>query len=293
VISVAVLDPANLETPMSQMEWVVLPKQIAVIADDVGRTAMMDVGGFQGEVLFARPMTGEGARVTTENLLNALIVLGLGCEPCAARPNPTLATYALDLIGSYHNAGRTTGNYLRAAARFRELGRADISAYLERHAKEERGHEKLALRDLNTLGLPGERLVADIMPPGVGPLCDLFDRFSNSDYPIGCIGYSYFFESAAAKRSQAHLDAWQALSTTGADATRFMRAHSALGSEIDHVDDMLNFIAGLPAEDRTQIALAVYETAVAVREHSVGAAERSAELAVQIDQLVHEAGVIA
>lgn len=279
---------------MPSVEWVVLPGKITVLADEAGRATAMDVAGFERELIFARPMEGAGARTSTQALLRALIVYALGGEPSPAKRDLSLYTYALDLIGSYHNAGRTTSNFLHAATRFRHIGRTDIASYLERHAREERGHEKLALRDLNALGLPGDRLVAEIMPPGVEPLCELFDRYSREDYPIGCIGYSYFFESAAARRTQAHLDAWQALSPTGSDATRFMRAHSSLGSEIDHVDDMLEFIAELPAEDRTRIALAVYATAVAVREHSKEAGEKAAALAARIQAIAQrEFGVVA
>jgi len=273
---------------MMTVEWVVLPGNVAILADDDGGTSAADVEGFEGEVIFASPMTGPGSRPSTEALLKALILFGLQAEPTVARSNPTVAEYALDLVGSYHNASRTASNYLLAAKRFREINRADIAAYLERHAKEERGHEKLALRDLNALGLPADRLLAEFVPPGVFSMCDLFDRYSSSDYPIGCIGYSYFFESKAAKRMQHHIDALQALSPTGADVTRFMRAHSTLGSEIDHVNDMLEFIAALPADDRTKIALAVYETAVAVRDHSVGTAERSAELVARVACMAKE-----
>jgi hypothetical protein len=277
------------------LEWIVLAGRVAVVADDSARHCFLDIEGFEGEVLFCQPMTGPGSRGSSRGLLRGAIVLGLGGEPSEPQlVPPTLPRYVLDLIGSYHNAGRTTANYLNAGARFRSLGRPDIAAYLERHAKEEKGHEKLALRDMNALGFPGEHLVASITPPGVAPLCELFDSLAAADYPVGCIGYSYFFESAAAKRTRAHLDAWQALSPSGADVTRFMRAHSSVGSEADHVEDMLDFIAGLPADDRSQIARAVYDTASAVRYHSSGASPAASDsLWTEIQRIANAARVPA
>ena len=53
----------------------------------------------------------------------------------------------------------------------------------------------------------------------------------------------------------------EALWPQGIDASRFLRTHSGLGSEVSHVEDMIGFIAGLPAFDRTEIAKAAYETA--------------------------------
>jgi hypothetical protein len=248
---------------MHRIEWVALDDDTVVIADDTGAFWGADRADMGDDAPFAAPMVGPGSRESTRSLLDGVISLGLGPLPSAGPPRaPTRARYAMDLIGSFHNSGRTVGNYLRAARRFRDTGRDDLAAYLERHAREENGHEKLAVRDLDALGFPGARLVARVMPPGVAPLCRLFDQLSADDHPVGCIGYSYFFESAAARRTGAQLDAWQSLSVSGADVTRFMRAHSSLGSEADHVEDMLDFIAGLPPDDRAAIVRATHLTSM-------------------------------
>ena len=65
---------------------------------------------------------------------------------------------------------------------------------MEERAREETGHDRLALKDLRALGVPGERLVANFIPEGIKPLCKRFDDLCVQDYPIGCIGYSYCLE---------------------------------------------------------------------------------------------------
>jgi hypothetical protein len=272
------------------IEWAVFRGNIAVISDDTGKCRFLDLDGFGGSLPFSSPMTGPGSRGSTAALLTGAVALGLDGHIAALRACATsLGEYVLDLIGSYHNSRRTVPNYLKAARRFRRHGRLDIASYLERHAREENGHERLALRDLQALNLPAERIVEKLIPDGVASLCDLFDRLSSADYPIGCIGYSYFFESSAATRQKADVDALQALCPKGVDATRFMRAHSSLASEVDHVRDMVNFIAGLPAQDRIEIAKAAHATAAtALNALSQGSPKSELEIWAEIREVAGE-----
>ena len=54
----------------------------------------------------------------------------------------------------------------------------------------------------------------------------------------------------------------QSLFPDGVDATRFLRSHSSLGSEVSHVEETIEFVASLPAEDRISVVQATYETAL-------------------------------
>jgi hypothetical protein len=244
------------------IEWVVLPRNIAVVASEIGQFWLVALND-HGEIHpFARPMTGPGSRGSTAALLDGAIACGFGGEQEQPKEcTVSLSRYVFDLVGSYHNARRTPGHFRQAAARFAELRRPDIGAYLERHAREETGHDRLVLKDLRALGLPAERIVANLIPKGVAPLCALFDRLSAADYPVGVIGYSYCFESSAAVIGESEVAAFQALWPAGIDASRFLRTHSGLGSEVSHVEDMIGFVASLPAFDRTEIVKAAYETA--------------------------------
>jgi hypothetical protein len=246
-------------------EWVVVADSTAIITRETGECWFLELDEYGDAIPFARLMTGLGSHGSTAALLNGAMALGCYSDagPSGNRPS-SLLSYIYSLIGSYHNARRTVGNYLKAARRFRELDRPDIYSYLEKHAREENGHERLALRDLRALNLPAERIVANFIPDRVRPLCELFDHLSSSDYPIGCVGYSYCFESSAALKQKADVDALQALCPAGVDASRFMRAHSSVGSEADHVKDMIDFVACLPASDRVAVVRAAYATAATV-----------------------------
>jgi hypothetical protein len=208
-------------------------------------------------------VTGPGAPDSTIGLLDGAINLGFsGIEKPIATPEPTVPAYIAALVGAYHTSVDTPRNLRRAAKRFAELGRPEVATYLEQRAREETGHDRLALKDLRALGVPGERLVANYIPEGIKPLCKRFDELCAQDYPIGSIGYSYCLERIAALKEKSDIEKMQALCPTGADATRFLRSHSSLGSEVSHVEETIEFVASLPANDRIRVVQEVYESAL-------------------------------
>jgi hypothetical protein len=208
-------------------------------------------------------MTGAGSLGSTARLLDGAINLAFAeIEKRLARPEPTLAGYVVALAGAYHTSVHTPRNLRRAAKRFEELGRPEVAAYLELRAREETGHDRLALKDLRALGVPGEQLVASFMPEGIEPLCKRFDDLCAEEYPIGCIGYSYCLERIAALKQESDIEKVRALYPDGVDATRFLRSHSSLGSEASHVAETIEFVASLPANDRISVVRETYESAL-------------------------------
>jgi len=252
-------------------EWVRIAGETAIIARESGEVWFHALDGREAGASFAERMTGGGAPVSTTGLLDGAISLAFeqtdsrfeqtDSRP-AAQESPNLLRYIYALAGAYHTAKDTPRNLLRAAERFKEIGRPEVTAYLEMRALEESGHERLALKDLRALGLPAERIVANLVPAGIKPLCDLFDRFCFEDYPIECVGFSYCSERIAALKPKAEVDAVQSLFQDSVDATRFLRSHSSLGSEVSHVEETIEFVASLPAEDRISVVQATYETAL-------------------------------
>jgi hypothetical protein len=243
-------------------EWVAVSDRFAIVSRETGAFWVVELNGDGDIAPFATPMDGEGTPGSTAGLLNGAVALGFdGDEEQFRRRTASLPRYLLHLVAAYHNAGRTPGHFRKAARRLRECDRPDIATYLETHAREETGHERLALRDLRDLGLPAERIVANLVPKAIKELCELFDRLAASDYPVGCLGYSYCFEFTAAMKQKCHVDALAQLCPKGIDASRFLRTHSSLGSEVSHVEDLIEFIASLPACDRTEIVRVTYETA--------------------------------
>ncbi len=243
------------------MEWVNVTDDVSIIARESGEVWFHTANGAKDDP-FATPMTGRGAVGSTVRLLDGAINLGFAkIEKRLARREPTLAAYIVALVGAYHTSVHTPRNLCRAASRFEELGRPEVAAYLEDRAREETGHDRLALKDLRALSVPGERLVANFIPEGIKPLCKRFDDLCFHDYPIGCIGYAYCLERISALKQKTDIEKVRALCPDGVDATRFLRTHSGLGSEAAHVEEAIEFIASLPANDRIAIVQETYQSA--------------------------------
>jgi hypothetical protein len=246
------------------IEWVNVTPDLSIIACESGEVWLGNPRAARTEFSpFAAPMTGAGAVGSTVRLLDGAINLGFAAiENRLARPEPTIAGYVVALVGAYHTSVDTPRNLRRAAGRFAALGRPEVAAYLEERAREETGHDRLALKDLRALGVDGERLVAHYMPEGIKPLCRRFDALCLEDYPIGCIGYSYCLERIAALKQETDIERVRALCADGTDATRFLRSHSSLGSEVAHVEETIAFVASLPANDRIRIVQETYASAL-------------------------------
>jgi hypothetical protein len=272
-------------------EWVNLPGDISIIARESGEVWFHTPSGTgQHADPFASPMTGAGATGSTVGLLDGAINLGFATiEKRLARPDPTLVGYIVALVGAYHTSVDTPRNLQRAASRFNELGRPEVAAYLEGRGREETGHDRLALKDLRALNVPGERLVANFIPEGIKPLCKRFDELCVQDYPIGCIGYSYCLERTAALKQEADIDKVRALCPDGVDATRFLRSHSCLGSEVAHVEETIAFVASLPANDRIRVVQETYQSALIMAEgYNHELLKSEAEMLEELEQAVGE-----
>lgn len=272
-------------------EWVNVTGDISIIARESGEVWFHTPSGAKEDVdPFATPMTGVGSMGSTVMLLDGAINLGFaGIEKRLARPDLTLAGYIVALVGAYHTSVHTPRNLRCAARRFEELGRPEVAAYLEERAREETGHDRLALKDLRALGVPGERLVANFMPEGIKPLCKRFDDLCVEDYPIGCIGYSYCLERIAALKEKSDVEKVQSLCPDGVDATRFLRSHSSLGSEASHVKETIEFVASLPPNDRIRVVQETYESALIMAEgYNHELLKSEAEMLEEIQQAIGE-----
>jgi hypothetical protein len=278
----------------SVTEWVNVTSGISIIARESGEVWFHTPNGTKDNKdnvdPFATPMTGAGSAGSTVGLLDGAINLGFaGIENRLARPEPTLAGYIVALVGAYHTSVDTPRNLRHAAKRFNELGRPEVAAYLEDRAREETGHDRLALKDLRALGLPADRLVANFIPEGIKPLCKRFDELCVQDYPMGSIGYSYCLERIAALKQETDVEKVQALCPDGVDATRFLRSHSSLGSEVAHVEETIEFVASLPANDRIRVVQETYQSALIMAEgYNHELLKSEAKMLEELQQVVGE-----
>jgi hypothetical protein len=177
-------------------------------------------------------------------------------------PVLTSMHWVRELAGSYH----LTHSYLplleEAQDRFEKMGRKNLSQWAAHKAIEERGHDRLALLDIKSMGYKAEAVVQALIPPSVVVLVNYFARSVQAPDPIGCVGYAYTMERIATGINKKHIQLVEALLPPGICATRCLRLHSGIGSDVEHVKETVEIVAGLAYEEHIRVALACYETAL-------------------------------
>ncbi len=215
-------------------------------------------------VPFEEALSGRGSPASTRQMMAGAFYAGFarrspeGWAP-AKRPEPSLLRHVYALAGCYQTTHATPPTMRRVAERFRSLGRAEVVERCLRVAREESGHDRLALADLAALGLPARELVERLQPSGSLALVSLFRRMAGSEEPIGVFGYAYALERSALFSDAQSIEAIERVLPAGVKATRCLRVHSAVGSDAGHVAESIEFIASLPALDRATIARAMFE----------------------------------
>lgn len=241
-------------------EWVRLEAGAVVVATDAAAWVHRP-SGWAPDDPFLRPMETPGTPATTRNLLDGVIACAQPAVPPASPPAMTLHRWAWRLAGYYHTTEATPRLMAEAARRFTATGRPELAAYALGKVADEAGHDALALRDLRALGLPAGIVVRRWIPPTAAALVNYFTGLVRSDFPVAALGYAYALERLALTSGDAYIASVEAVLPPGVRATRCLRVHSALGSDLSHTEDLIAVAAGLPAVDRIRIAHACHETA--------------------------------
>ena len=199
---------------------------------------------------------------TTKKLLDTAIVLGKRVASVERQlPGLSVENWLWSLIGQYHLTHPTPQLMREAARRFKAQGRQQLAEWAEEKAIEETGHDRLALLDIQSLGYQAQALVDTYMSPSTKASIDYFIRSVRTGDPIKVVGYAYTLERIALAVKEKHIQAIENILPSGINATRCLRVHSSVGSDVEHVDEALETIAQLSFAERTQIAIACYETA--------------------------------
>jgi pyrroloquinoline quinone (PQQ) biosynthesis protein C len=244
------------------IEWArVAPDTVVVATSErvwVYRPSSTDSSNF-----FTQPMSGAGSVATTQKLLDTSIVLAKRAASSSSRPpalSPTLWVWSL--AGQYHLTHSTPQLMEEARERFAAAGRESLAQWAAQKAIEESGHDRLALLDIQSLGYDAEAVVEALVPPSAKALVDYFTRSVQAIDPIGCVGYAYTMERLALAVGEQRIQAVEGLLPSGTRATRCLRVHSSVGSDVEHVQETVELVAGLSPEERTNVAIACYETAL-------------------------------
>ncbi|MFO0589693.1 MAG: hypothetical protein U0441_19295 [Polyangiaceae bacterium] len=217
---------------------------------------------------FAAPMIGRGDPASTRHLLDGAIFSARppasegSSAPRKTKPKLTLARWLYRLAGSYRTTEATPRLLLEAADRFAAAGNARLAKWARDKAREETGHDRLAVRDIAALGYDAEELVYHVRPAKSVALVEHFTSTVRApDGPLDAVGYSYMLERLALTRGPADIAAVRSVLPPGVDATRCLRVHSSLGSDRAHVEETATLVAALPASVRARVARACHAAA--------------------------------
>ncbi|MFQ4144384.1 hypothetical protein [Chlorogloeopsis sp. ULAP02] len=251
-----------MKTECPDIEWARVAPDTVVVATSE-RVWVYRPSSTDSSNIFTQPMSGAGSVATTQKLLDTSIVLAKRAVSSSYQPralNPTFWIWSL--ARQYHLTQFTSRLMEEARERFAAAGREVLAQWAAHKAIEERGHDRLALLDIQSLGYNAEAVVEALVPPSAKALVDYFTRTVQAIDPIGCVGYAYTMERLALGVSEKHIQALEALLPPGTNATRCLRVHSNVGSDVEHVQETVELVAGLSPEERTNVAIACYETAL-------------------------------
>lgn len=177
-------------------------------------------------------------------------------------PALTPTRWVWRLAGFYHLCHSTPRLMDEAKKRFALANRQTLAQWAGQKAREEAGHDQLALLDIKSMGYQSEAVVEVLFPPAAKSLLDYFTRSVEESDPIECVGYSYTAERLGICIGEGYIQSVEGLLPPGMRATRCLRAHSAMSTEAEHVNETLEMIAGLTSQECDRIAKACYQTAL-------------------------------
>jgi hypothetical protein len=198
---------------------------------------------------------------TTRHLLDGVIAAAQRGQAPGQDWPPTPRRWALALVDQWYTAHHSVALLPIAIDRYASMHRPELARFARRKLEEETGHDRLPLEDLRALGYEAQATVERV-PPGrtARALVQLARECVHGPRSVGFFGYIYALERRVIQLDSEALRALDSALPRGVDAASGVRAHAA---EFDrrHVEDLVDFVAGLPAHDRTEIALTCHRTA--------------------------------
>ncbi|KAB8313853.1 hypothetical protein SD81_040445 [Tolypothrix campylonemoides VB511288] len=211
----------------------------------------------------ASKMIDADSIVKTQKLLDQAIVLAWKDIKSNRRPPALTRTrWVWRLAGGYHISHPNPRLMEEAAQRFASIGRNSLAQWAAQKAREEAGHDRLALLDIQSMGYNAEAVVQALVPSAVKALMDYFTQTVQATDPIDCVGCSYVCERLGVLRGEEYIQSVRALLPPDIHATRWLRVHSGVGAEVKHVEDTVEVVAKLTPQDCIRVARACYETAL-------------------------------
>ncbi|HZO78643.1 MAG TPA: hypothetical protein VFB39_11415 [Solirubrobacteraceae bacterium] len=239
------------------------------------------------ELWGSMPPSQSGALETTRHLLEGAMAAGeRDAGAAAGHWPPATSTWALDLVDQWYTAHHSVALLPVAIERYESMGRPELARFARRKLEEEAGHDRMPLSDLGALGYDAQAAVREVPP---GPTASALVRYAGdcieASEPVAFLGYIFVLERRVIRITDDALRKLESALPCGADGTSGVRAH-AVQFDHQHVEELVAFVSGLPADDRTAVALACFDTAALIskavpadsvheREHRLARAHKS------------------
>jgi hypothetical protein len=243
------------------VQWVHLAPDRVLVASNRGAWLQRPELGARG-IVGPMPESIAATVATTRQLLDGAITLAERDRPAPAGDEQQLTArrWAWDLVGQWHCAHHSVALLPEVIARYEGDGRSDLASFARAKLDEEQGHDQFPLDDLRALGYEAEAVVREVAPAPVTTAALEYARgcvFGSE--PVEFLGYVYALERCVLSVPRELFAALEAVLPAGVEAASGLRLHV---DEFDsgHVEDALSFISGLPAVDRTAIAVGCHRT---------------------------------
>ncbi|MFN6572289.1 hypothetical protein [Dendronalium sp. ChiSLP03b] len=233
------------------------------VVDTANNAWMHQPNSVQNNDLFSQKAIYATSLIKIQKFLDRAIVYAWYTVKSERRP-PTLTPirWVWRLAGAYHSSRYTSPLMEKASHRFAALGHWNLAQWAAQKAREETDHDLLALLDIQSMGYDAEAVVQALAPSTIEDYVNYFTKIVEMTNPIDCIGLCYASERLGTFVGEEYIRKVEALLPPGTKATRWLRVHSNIGSEVKHVQDIVEIVAQLTPQECNLVARACYETAL-------------------------------
>ncbi len=268
---ICIIDPPRGTTPLTRLsnsidtQWTRLSPETVAVAT-TNSAWLYKANALEILDRYGQSMKDiDGSIDSTQNLLDAAIAAAYYQYSEAVLPGLTLASWIWQLAGHYHLTCSTPKLMRDASEAFAIANQPTLAKWAQKKANRERDYNQTTLQDIEYLGYKPEAIVTKFQPTQAQSLIDYLVE-GQSPNPIDCVGYSYTIERIATRIEQEYTQLVGSLlppSLTGIIApTSRPWLYGSVGVDIEDVQETVETVAGLKAEERIRVAKACYKTAL-------------------------------
>lgn len=213
----------------------------------------------------------DGSIASTQNLLDAAIAAAYYKHSEVVLPELTLEGWIWQLAGHYHLTCQTPRIMMLAAEAFARDGIPTLAKWAKRKASREQDYNRTTLRDIKYLGYDPHAVVEKLHPNQATSLIKYLAGEKSYD-PMNCVGYSYIIERIATRIEQEYTQLVgsllpPSLTCITAPSSRPW-LYGSVGIDIGDVQETVEVVAELKAENRVRVAHACYHSALLCFDYS-------------------------